>query len=74
MVLGLPRRPKGLAVPLETPKVRKNPDRSYEVNPQGDAVAILDSTGAVMVNYHYGVLLQTGGTMATTLGTLNPLT
>ncbi len=49
----------------------------YVTNLQGDVVAILDSTGAVMVNYHYdayGVLLQTGGTMASTLGTLNPLT
>ena len=43
-------------------------------NLQGDATAILDSTGAIMVNYHYGMLLQTGGTMATTLGALNPLT
>ena len=49
----------------------------YVTNLQGDVVAILDSNGAVMVNYHYdayGVLLQTGGTMATTLGILNPLT
>ena len=49
----------------------------YVTNLQGDVIAILDSTGAVMVNYYYdayGVLLQTGGTMATTLGTLNPLT
>ena len=49
----------------------------YVTNLQGDVIAILDSTGTVVVNYHYdayGVLLQTGGTMATTLGTLNPLT
>ena len=49
----------------------------YVTNLQGDVTAILDSTGTMVVNYHYdayGVLLQTGGTMATTLGTLNPLT
>ena len=49
----------------------------YVTNLQGDVIAILDSTGTVVVNYHYdayGVLLQTGGTMAATLGTLNPLT
>ena len=49
----------------------------YVTNLQGDVVAILDSSGTVVVNYHYdayGVLLQTGGTMASTLGTLNPLT
>ena len=49
----------------------------YVTNLQGDVIAILDSTGAVVVNYHYdayGVLLQTGGTMAATLGALNPLT
>lgn len=49
----------------------------YVTNLQGDVVAILDSTGTMVVNYHYdayGVLLQTGGTMASTLGTLNPLT
>ena len=49
----------------------------YVTNLQGDVVAILDSTGTMVVNYHYdayGVLLQTGGTMAATLGTLNPLT
>ena len=49
----------------------------YVTNLQGDVIAILDSTGTVVVNYHYdayGVMLQTGGTMATTLGTLNPLT
>ena len=49
----------------------------YVTNLQGDVITILDSTGAVMVNYHYdayGALLQTGGTMAATLGTLNPLT
>ena len=49
----------------------------YVTNLQGDVVAILDSTGTMVVNYYYdayGVLLQTGGTMAATLGTLNPLT
>ena len=49
----------------------------YVTNLQGDVIAILDSTGTVVVNYHYdayGVLLQTGGMMAATLGTLNPLT
>ena len=49
----------------------------YVTNLQGDVIAILDSTGAMVVNYHYdayGVLLQIGGTMAATLGTLNPLT
>ena len=49
----------------------------YVTNLQGDVIAILDSTGTMVVNYHYdayGVLLQTGGTMAATLGTLNPLT
>ena len=49
----------------------------YVTNLQGDVIAILDSTGTMVVNYHYdayGVLLQTGGTMAATLGILNPLT
>ena len=49
----------------------------YVTNLQGDVIAILDSSGTVVVNYHYdayGVLLQTGGTMAATLGMLNPLT
>ena len=49
----------------------------YVTNLQGDVIAILDSNGTMVVNYHYdayGVLLQTGGTMAATLGTLNPLT
>ena len=49
----------------------------YVTNLQGDVVAILDSSGTVVVDYHYdayGVLLQTGGTMAATIGTLNPLT
>ena len=49
----------------------------YVTNLQGDVIAILDSTGTMVVNYHYdayGVLLQAGGTMAATLGTLNPLT
>ena len=49
----------------------------YVTNLQGDVIAILDSTGTVMVNYQYdayGVLLQTGGAMADSLGKLNPLT
>ena len=49
----------------------------YVTNLQGDVIAILDSTGTVVVNYHYdayGVLLQTGGAMADSLGKLNPLT
>ena len=49
----------------------------YVTNLQGDVTAILDSTGTMVVNYHYdayGVLLQIGGAMATSLGTLNPLT
>ena len=49
----------------------------YVTNLQGDVIAILDSNGTMVVNYHYdayGVLLHIGGAMATSLGTLNPLT
>ena len=48
----------------------------YVHNLQGDVIAILDSAGTAVVNYAYdawGNLLEIGGTMASTLGTLNPL-
>ena len=49
----------------------------YVTNLQGDVIASLDSTGTVVVNYHYdayGVLVEIGGPAAGILGTLNPLT
>ena len=48
----------------------------YATNLQGDIVAILDSTGASVVSYTYdawGNHLSISGTMAATLGQLNPL-
>ena len=44
---------------------------------QGDIIAILDSSGTPVVQYTYnawGEILTTTGTLATTLGTHNPLT
>ena len=49
----------------------------YVHNLQGDVVAILNSAGTAVVNYAYdawGNLLATTGSMASTLGVLNPLT
>ena len=48
----------------------------YVTNLQGDVIAILNSSGTPVVNYSYdawGNPISTTGTMATTLGTLNPL-
>jgi len=48
----------------------------YVTNLQGDVIAILDYTGAAVVEYAYdawGNILSTTGSMASTLGTLNPL-
>ena len=48
----------------------------YVTNLQGDVIAILDSTGAAVVQYMYdawGKLWETTGSMATTLGVHNPL-
>lgn len=48
---------------------------AYLYNMQGDVVAILDSTNAFVVTYTYdawGGLLGMDGSMATTLGILNP--
>ena len=48
----------------------------YAVNLQGDVVAILNSAGTAVVSYTYdawGRILSTTGSMASTLGTLNPL-
>ena len=48
---------------------------AYVKNLQGDIIAILDSTGAVVVSYTYdawGVSTGTTGTMANTLGEINP--
>ena len=48
----------------------------YVLNLQGDIIAIIDNTGAVVVEYSYdswGKLLSTTGSMASTLGTINPL-
>ena len=48
----------------------------YVTNLQGDVVAIQNSTGAVVVQYTYdawGNVLSTTGSMASTLGTLNPI-
>ena len=49
----------------------------YVTNLQGDVIAIQNSSGTIVVQYQYdpwGRLLSITGTMATTLGTLNPLT
>jgi len=48
----------------------------YITNLQGDVVGILNSSGQVVVQYTYdawGNLLSCTGTLATTIGTLNPL-
>ena len=48
----------------------------YATNLQGDVVAILNASGTAVVTYTYdawGKLLTTDGTMASTLGALNPL-
>ena len=48
----------------------------YVTNLQGDVIAILNSMGAVVVQYTYdawGNVLSTTGSMASTLGTLNPI-
>ena len=49
----------------------------YVTTLQGDVLMLLDSAGNELVTYTYdawGNLLEIGGTMASTLGTLNPLT
>ena len=49
----------------------------YLTNIQGDVIAILDIEGNIVVQYTYdawGNILTTTGTLANTLGTLNPLT
>ena len=49
----------------------------YLTNIQGDVIAILDTDGNAVVQYTYdawGNILTTTGTLAETLGTLNPLT
>ena len=48
---------------------------AYVKNLQGDIIAILDSTGAVVVSYTYdawGTPTSIGGNMAASLGVLNP--
>ena len=48
----------------------------YVTNLQGDVVAILNASGSPVVQYAYdawGKILSTTGTIATTLGTYNPL-
>ena len=50
-------------------------DYAYIYNVQGDVIALVDSTGAKVVEYYYdawGKVLSKTGTLATTLGTLNP--
>ena len=49
----------------------------YVTNLQGDVIAILDSTGAMVVNYHYdayGALVEIDGPSGASLGVMNPLT
>ena len=49
----------------------------YAVNLQGDVLAILDSAGVPVASYSYdawGNILSVTGSMASTLGKLNPLT
>ena len=49
----------------------------YVTTLQGDVLMLLDSAGNELVAYNYdawGNLLEIGGTMASTLGALNPLT
>jgi RHS repeat-associated protein len=48
----------------------------YVTNLQGDVIAILNPSGGVVVQYTYdawGNVLSTTGSMASTLGTLNPI-
>lgn len=48
----------------------------YVTNLQGDVIAILDSTGATVVQYTYdawGKVLSITGSMADTIGVINPL-
>ena len=48
---------------------------TYMHNLQGDIVTVLDTAGTVVVQYKYdawGKLLSTAGSMADTLGKLNP--
>ena len=48
----------------------------YEKNLQGDIVAILDANGNTVVEYTYdiwGKLLGITGSLADTIGTINPL-
>ena len=48
----------------------------YATNLQGDVVALLNTSGTAVVTYTYdawGKLLSTDGSMASTLGVLNPL-
>ena len=50
-------------------------DYFYVYNLQGDVVALIDANGTQMVEYIYdawGYLISKTGTMAATLGTLNP--
>jgi RHS repeat-associated protein len=52
-----------------------NADYYYEKNLQGDIIGIFDTDGNVVVNYAYdawGRILSVGGTMAWTLGQINP--
>lgn len=47
----------------------------YEKNNQGDIIGLVDSSGNEVVTYSYdswGKLLTLGGTLASTVGTLNP--
>ena len=48
----------------------------YATNIQGDVIAILNASGTAVVTYTYdawGNILTTTGTLASTLGQLNPL-
>lgn len=49
---------------------------TYEKNAQGDITGLIDSNGNEVVTYSYdswGKLLNIGGTLASTVGTINPL-
>ena len=53
-----------------------NTNYYYVTNLQGDVTAILNASGTAVASYTYdawGNILTTGGSMASTLGTLNPL-
>ena len=53
-----------------------NTNYYYVTNLQGDVTAILNTSGTAVASYTYdawGNILTTGGSMASTLGTLNPL-